>query len=344
MSEGAAPPMQDAGDVQLWEPRRILRRVDPGDAKLSRGFLRCHPEKWFPGFSAHWLPIAHTLGCEARLAEVKPVMSRPQLSEFCYVGSIDGERLLLAVDPDSAKALGEEFLPGGGLVAQKAMLEYLMRRLLSSLAFSWSGPESSTVRFEPEINPEDVVVVASVRICVNINAVLCTIVVGLGQRMVDTFDGLWRRQVQSSSRITPGSSVVRLELAQLAVPPQVLSEYLLKGTVIDLEVKASDTLTVRVGGRPWMAAKMLDVAGKFGCEMAPGALAVPATPEGTTRLSIELAAVSLEGNQIAELSQPGAVLVTDTPVSERVSVTINQEKVGEGRLCVYEGRFALEVQ
>jgi hypothetical protein len=53
---------------------------------------------------------------------------------------------------------------------------------------------------------------------------------------------------------------------------------------------------------------------------------------------------ALDGLQIAELSQPGAVLVTDTPVSERVSVTINQEKVGEGRLCVYEGRFALEVQ
>jgi flagellar motor switch/type III secretory pathway protein FliN len=336
--------MQDASEVQLWEPRRVLRRLDPSDARLSRGFLRCHPEKWFPGFSAHWLPIAHTLGCEARLAEVKPVMSRPQPGEFCYVGSIDGERLLLAIDPDSAKALGEEFLPGGSVAAQRGMLEYLTRRLLSSLAFSWSGPESSTVRFEAEVAPEDVPVVASVRICVNINAVLCTVMVGLGQRMVDTFDGLWRRQLQSSSRITQGSSIVRLELAQLAVPPQVLSEYLLKGTVIDLEVRASDALTVRVGGRPWMAAKMLDVAGKFGCEMAPGAVAAAPTPEGTTRLSIELAHLSLDGLQIAELSQPGAVLVTDTPVSERVSVTINQEKVGEGRLCVYEGRFALEVQ
>jgi flagellar motor switch/type III secretory pathway protein FliN len=38
------------------------------------------------------------------------------------------------------------------------------------------------------------------------------------------------------------------------------------------------------------------------------------------------------------------VLVTDMPLSERVNLVINQEKVGEGRLCVYEGRFALEVQ
>ncbi len=344
MSDGAAPPMQDSGDVQLWEPRRVLRRVDPVDARLSRGFLRCHPEKWFPGFPAHWLPIAHALGCEARLAEVKPVMSRPQLGEFCYVGSIDGEKLLLSIDADSAKALGEEFVPGGGAKAHKAVLEYLMRRLLSTLALSWSGPESSTVRFEPEVSAEDVPVVASVRICVNINAVLCTILVGLGQRMVDTFDGLWRRQVQSSSRVAAGSSLVRLELAQLAVPPQMLSEYLLKGTVIDLEVKASDALTLRVGPRPWMSAKMVDVGGKFGCEMSPGALTVPSAPEGTTRLSIELGTISLEGHQIAELSQPGAVLLTDIPVSERVSLVINQEKVGEGRLCVYEGRFALEVQ
>lgn len=344
MSEGAVPPAHDTGDVQLWEPRRTLRRIDSVDARLSRGFLRCHPEKWFPGFAAHWLPVTHALACEARLAEVKPVMVRPIAGDWSYVGSVDGELLLLSVDPESAKALGDEFLPGSAPKASAAMIEYLMRRLLSTLALSWSGPESSTVRFEPDVPPSDVNVVASVRVCVNINSVLCTVLIGLGQRLVDRFDGLWRRQVHSSSRVPQGSSTVRLELAQLAVPPQMLSDYLLKGTVIDLEVKASDVATLRVGNRPWMPARLVSVGGVFGCEMSPGAITTPTVPEGTTRLSVELGTFTLDAHGIAELGQPGAVLVTDIPVAERVSLVINQEKVGEGRLCVYEGRFALEVQ
>lgn len=344
MSEGAVPPAQDTGDVQIWEPRRTLRRVDPVDARLSRGFLRCHPEKWFPGFAAHWLPVTHALACEARLAEVKPVMVRPSAGDASFVGSVDGELLLLSVDAESAKALGEEFLPGSAAQASAAMVEYLMRRLLSTLALSWSGPESSTVRFEPDVSPSDVHVVASVRVCVNVNSVLCTVLIGLGQRMVDTFDGLWRRQVQSSSRVPQGSSPVRIELAQLAIPPQMLSDYLLKGTVIDLEIKASDSVTLRVGNRPWMPARLVAVGGVYGCEMIPGAISTPTVPEGTTRLSVELGTLTIDAQGIAELGQAGAVLVTELPLSERVSLVINQEKVGEGRLCVYEGRFALEVQ
>jgi flagellar motor switch/type III secretory pathway protein FliN len=344
VSEKAIPSAQDSGDVQLWEPRRALRRVDPVDARLSRGFLRCHPEKWFPGFAAHWMPVTHALGCEVRLAEVKPVMARPMMGDLTFVGSVDGELMLLNVDPDSGKALADEFLPGGAAKASQAAIEYLMRRLLATLALSWSGPESSTVRFESEVDPSEVSVVASVRVCVNVNAALCTVMIGLGQKMVDKFDGLWRRQIHSSARVPQGSSSVRLELGQLAVPPQMLSDYLTKGTVIDLEVRASDSLTLRMGNRPWMAGRLVDVGGVFGCEMTPGAIASPAAPEGTTRLSIELGTAVLESQAIAELGQPGAVLVTDIPVSERVILSINQEKVGEGRLCVYEGRFALEVQ
>ena len=163
-------------------------------------------------------------------------------------------------------------------------------------------------------------------------------------KMVETLDGLWRRQVQSTAaRAAAGPVQARLEVAQLGVPPQMLAEYLKQGTVIDLEVRASDTLTVRVGGKAWMPGRMVNVDGFFGCEVAPGAIAGPAVPEGTTRLSVELGSVGLEGVQLPEFGQAGAVLLSQTAVSENVSLVINQETVGKARLCVYEGRFAIEV-
>ena len=124
----------------------------------------------------------------------------------------------------------------------------------------------------------------------------------------------------------------------------MLSEYLIKGTVIDLEVKAAESITLKVGDKPWMPARLLDVGGKLGCEMTPGALTVPQIAEGATQLSVEFGSLQLDGAELAELSQAGAVLTTTIPVSGMVNLVINQEKVAEARLCVYEGRFAVEVQ
>lgn len=331
-------------DVQLWDPRRFLRRIDPQEAALSRGFLRCHPEKWFPGFGAHWMPVTHAMGCEARIVEVKPSMHKPALGDTTFVGSVDGEPVVMSVDFESARNIAEEVVPGAQGSSSGIVIEYLMRRLLASLALSWSGPESSKVVFEASTEARGVTVQASVKISFVVNTIASTVWIGLGPRMTERLDRLWRRQVQSSARVPQGDAKVRLELAQLGVPPQMLSEYLTKGTVIDLEVRASDSLVVRFGAKPWMPARMVDVGGMFAAEMVPGALSAPLVPEGTTRLAVEIAALDIDAGGLAELGQPGAVLVTETPISEVVSLVINGDKVGDARLCVYEGRFAIEVQ
>ncbi len=331
-------------DVQLWEPRRSLRRIEPAEAALSRGFLRSHPEKWFPGFAAHWLPVMHALGCEARISEVRPALHRATEGENVFIGTVDGEPILLCVDAESARHIIEEVVPGARGKAADTVLEYLFRRLLASLALSWSGPESSKVTFSGAVEPSVVDAVVSVKISFIINTISSTVRIGFGMRMAEQLDRLWRRQVHSSARVPQGPATVRLEIAQLGVPPQMLSEYLAKGTVIDLEVGASDALIVRYNTKPWMPARMVEVDGKFGCEIVAGALSAPSVPEGTTRLSVELASLELDGTHVAELSQPGAILVTDVPVSETVNLVINGDKVGQARLCVYEGRFAIEVQ
>ena len=78
--------------------------------------------------------------------------------------------------------------------------------------------------------------------------------------------------------------------------------------------------------------------------MTPGALTVPQIAEGATQLSVEFGSLELDAAQLAELSQGGAILTTALPLAGLVNLVINQEKVAEARLCVYEGRFAIEVQ
>lgn len=344
MSDQDTTTAGEGHDVQLWEPQRVLRRVNPSDAKLSRGFLRCRPEKWFPAFSTHWLPVIHALGVEARISEIRPVLAKPPIGDVAYVGSVSGERIVVAMESAAAHSLSDELVPGAAERASRAVLEYFCRRFIASLALSWSGPESATVKFERDVDASDVTVAGSIRVGFTVNTVPFTLWIGLGQKLVDMFDGLWRRQVQTLSKVAPGSSAIRLEIAQLGVPPQMLSEYLTKGTVIDLEVKATDTVTIKVGNKPWMPARLVDVGGTISCEMTPGALTVPQISEGATQLSVEVGSLSLDSTQLAELSQAGAILMTQIPVSGVVQLVINQERVGEARLCIYEGRFAIEVQ
>jgi flagellar motor switch/type III secretory pathway protein FliN len=252
--------------------------------------------------------------------------------------------MVIAMEGGDADALSDELVPGAGPRAASIVLEYFMRRFVGSLGLSWSGPEATTVTFAQGVDMAEVPVVGSIRISCTVNTVPLTLWVGLGARMIDTFDGLWRRQVQLLSKVAAGNSVVRLEIGQLGVPPQMLSEYLTKGTVIDLEVKASESITIKVGNKPWMPARLLDVGGNLGCEMTPGALTVPQVADGATQLSVEFGSVNLDALQLAELSQAAAILTTPLPVSGLVNLVINQEKVAEARLCVYEGRFAIEVQ
>ena len=53
--------------------------------------------------------------------------------------------------------------------------------------------------------------------------------------------------------------------------------------------------------------------------------------------------MSLESGQLAEYGQVGAIITTSASVGSEVTLSINQEPVGRARLCVYEGRFAIEV-
>lgn len=340
--------MQESGQTSeglvSWDPRRSLRKMDPHEVRLSRGFLRCRPEKWFPAFPAHWLPLAHSLGAEFRVLEVKPGLLLPKGLATGFACSVDAEPLGIFLDDVSTNVVLEALIPGGSPQAARVVAEYLARRLLVSLESSWSGPESSVVRFESERSPFEVEPHGVVKLQFEVQRSSATVWLALGKGLVDRLDSLWRRQVRSVSRIAESEGDVHLELAQLAVPPAALVDYLKSGSVIDLEVPATDQVIIRYAGRPMFLGRLGDVQGRIGVEVLPGSVPPSSVPDGTTRLSVASAIFKMEGSQVAELSQPGACWDTGVSLGDVVAVVINGEKVAEARLCLFEGRLAISVR
>jgi flagellar motor switch/type III secretory pathway protein FliN len=331
-------------DVEAWDPRTVLRSVEPLEARLANGFLRSHPERWFPGLSERWAPLMDAMKCDVRVTEVKPTLILPDGDAVCYRGSIDTDPIVVSIDPASAHLIAQEVVPRlGNGASMQLLLDYLVQRFITVLGMCQTVSEAGGVRFNGKCDPHDVSLVASVRLGTSMSGSACSILVSLGQEMVERMDKLWRRQVHSSTRQGNPEGPLRLEVAQLGVPPQVLSEYLSKGTVIDLEVPVSDAVTLRVGHKAFMAGRLIDVDGKLACQTVQGAATNVAVPEGTSRLSIELASLPIDSAVFSELSQVGAILVTEQSVSSEVALSINQERVAKGRLCVYQGRYAVEV-
>lgn len=329
--------------LSAWDPARLLRRFDTAEVRYSRGFLRCRPEKWFPGFGMQWMPLAHSLGVELKLVEAKPVIGVPRGFHMGFVGSIDDEPVGLFLDEEAATALHEAVVPGAAATAREVVCEYLARRLLTSLAISWSGPESSLVRFEPDMNPHNMREVGAVKLTAALNGNQVVVWILVGKIVVEKMDGLWRRQLHSTSGQSAGPLDIHLEVAHLTVPPSILSDYLKPGVTFDLEVPVSDTITLVSEKQPWLPARLAAVDGHFAIETLPGPAAAPGLPAGTTRLSFEFGVVNFDPLLAAEMSQPGAVYDTGIALSERVQIVVNGEQAGEAVLRTYQNRFVVTV-
>ncbi|MCB0338812.1 MAG: FliM/FliN family flagellar motor switch protein [Bdellovibrionales bacterium] len=330
--------------LAAWEPFRYLRQVDDTHAKFSRGFLRCRPEKWFPGFAAQWLPLAHSFGVEIKIIDVHPLLSAPRGLEIGFAGKIDGEPMAILLDHSSARILAETFIPGCGDDIRQVLLEYLARRCLGSLSLSWSGPESSRVEFDGTLDPFSVREVGAVKLGVLANGSSCTVWIVLGSHAVERLDGLWRRQVRSTSRPSGESTDVAIEIAEIAVPPADLVNYMRSGTVIDLEVPVSDTCIVLSDGKPWLTARLCNVEGNLGFEVQAGSAELRPVADGTTKLSVELGRLTFDVVQLSEMAQVGSIFNTHSPLSSEVSLVVNREKVASATLCVFEGRLAVSVK
>jgi hypothetical protein len=334
------------GGVKLgdWDCNRFAVSIDPRYARLSRGFLRCRPSGWFPGFASQWQAVTHSLGGDLKILDIVPEPFCEPGPTVCYGATINNEPCGLLIDSVSEVVLLDLMLPFGSDKARNIALEYLARRLFATLAATWSGPSPTAVSFNSQIGKDRIKEAGAIRMRMNLNGQECTVWFSLGAKIVEQIDGLWRRQIRSTTSPSGIAGSVEVEIAQLAVPPQMIDEYTRAGTVIDLEVPLSDQVTLRVGGKPWLSAKLRNVGGKIALETIISPPAPAALPDGTARIGIQLGTIEVDPPIASEISQPGAVIETGWPLTADVDLMVNNEHLAEGVLKSFEGRLAVNVR
>lgn len=361
MSDSAQIGSDSAGvAVQPWIPCNHYKTVEEFEVRMSKGFLRSLPGRWFPGLSSHWLPLFHSNGVDFKVFEITPLLSLSgsRLSEsheqndFVAFGAwnLDDEPIAVYADSISRDRLIQAFVPNSSRNTRRIMLEYLARRTAISLQASWSGMSSSQLRYDSEFNLLAFKPQSWIRVRASLNGERVSFAFGLGRGVTEKLDGLWRRQIKPSGTAlslnrfynTP-SSLVRIELMRLSVSPASLPAYLKSGSLIDLEIPLSSSVTLRLGEENWLAASLCCCEGSLVLEnnsLSPTSLQIS---EGATPLCIELGSITLDSATCVELEQVGAMVNTEIPLSDMVQLSIRGEKVGRARLVVFEGRFALSI-
>jgi hypothetical protein len=326
-----------------WKPEEQLEKVTNEKYELSLGFLQSRPERWFPGFSAQWLPLAHALGTTLKSVEITPIVLNELNKDYSFVGSVDGEPLAIMTDEVSAEHITNLFIPGSKPICRSILIEYLARRFMHSLAIAWGGGEIAQVKFENKLKIHAVHANAGIKLVFSSNGTNIHLTLALGSKLVKRFDGLWRRQLIANSKLPSKSKKIQIELAHLTIPPTMLAQYLKSGTDIDLDQAVTDRVTLYSDGANWLPAKLVLIDQYLGFETQTGAVFSAAQPDGTTRLSIQFPEITLSPENIIELAQPGAIYKSEYELTDLVNLVVRNQKVGSGRLKVYEGRFAITV-
>ena len=342
---------QQTGEIEGladWLPFEQLRSISKEFGHYSCGFLRSRPERWVPNLASQWLTLAHSLGVELRVVEVSPGLQPPDNLGMLFLGSFEGENIGLAFEPESEAAIVQVIVPESNLASSLA-LEYIARRLFSSMAMSWNGPQNddqrsifkgaSQQRSEQFLQSQK----GGIKVVYSLNGKMGSLWISLSEKLIDQFDGLWKRQVRSTSKMPKEGAVLQLEVAQLGIPSEEISHYTVPGAVIELETPVSDYVTVRVADKPWLMARLCLVGETIGLEMTSRTATEPADAEGIQRVSIRLGDFHVDVNSLSEGSQAGAILVSSLKASNIVKLYANNTVVARARLQTYSGSFALTV-
>jgi len=335
------------GGLNGWDPRLELAEVSAGAARYSTGFLRAHADIWFKNFGSHWTPLAHGLGVDLRLEGIETGFDFPdELSRVTPI-EVDGEIAVVGFSEDAQAAIVSAICPGVGELQQDILLEYIERRLISTLTKSWTGTVAPlNCHYIASDNVEEAEVVGVIALRWSLAGRSCAVWFGLGPRLLDRLDILWREYVAEANAEGGRSSARRnlsVELAELAVPPALLIDYMRSGTLINLGLPLSDQVTLKLDGKEWATGRLRRYEDRFAVEIEDFEPSTPALPEATTRVQVELFRLGVDSTFIGEHSQAGAILLTDLTVNSTASMVIGGESVATALIIVADGEFALSV-
>jgi len=338
----------DAADksMLLWEPEKLLERCDLNEIRFSRGFLRAQPISWFPQLTTHWVTLFHSLSVEAEMLEVSAGLNFPEDLDRIVPIEVDGEAAVIGLDELSQKALVQAIAPECRDVGADLAIEYVERRLLSTLMMEWSGPSPLHCYYVASDEATSVEVIGAVKISLSFSGMPCTVWFGMGARTLERLDLSWRQGLYSQyEQIEPDDSIhyISVDIAELAVPPALLIDYMRSGTIIDLELPVSTNVFLNLNGQPWAEGVLRQYNGRFAVEITDISIEPTAASSNTTRVQVQIAEVELDYEAVVEHSQVGAILLSKSPVSTGAEMVISGESVATAVIGQIDGQFALNV-
>jgi flagellar motor switch/type III secretory pathway protein FliN len=330
-----------------WQPHHHLRAIGADVVNFSCGFLRSRPQKWFPTVSSQWLTLCHSLGVEFRMVEVVPGLAAPDNLETTFTGIFQGEKVGISFDRDTETLLGEIILASAPL-ARGILLEYLARRLFTSLSLAWTGPsENGPTKFLGISNEPTYHFIQSqlggVKLVFSFGGRTGTLWISLSATLLKNIDGLWKRQLRSSVKPNREGTTFEVEIAQLGVPTEELETFLVPGAVIELEAPVSDLVIIRNSGRPWAVGRLCVVGDYFGLEFTNKPVPEDSVYDGVQLVSIRLPAIEVPGPTIAEINQTGAIITTSIEATPEVELISQGRFLGQAILQEYQGSFAITI-
>lgn len=329
-----------------WLPGEVLLPVKPNQARFANGFLKCQPQGFFPGLALHWDPIFHSFNIQVEVKGITPslAVSLPARMHG-YAARIGDERIGLFVEQDLAARLVDAIVPDTERGTEEVVIEYLARRLFRSLSDSWSGQRRELPRFEGPVSIREIDGIAAVDVVLAVNKVPGKFTVILGTEMAIMLDKIWRKLSSVGSRLVeiPDGGVA-VEIAQLAIPPVMLADYVRPGAIIDLAISVTDSVILRSAGAPWCRARLMKEGQSFAVEIVETAVTNPHLPDGASRLSFEIGQFRISGEQADNGIQLGTILSTGIRASDRINIVFAGQLVGAGLLKIYGNRLALVVE
>jgi hypothetical protein len=329
-----------------WDPSKQLKVYDANHVRFSLGFLRSDPSTWFKRLGQHWLTLFHAVGIEVRVKDVAVSLDFPDGLNRVTPFEIDGELCVIGLDSESQQAIVHGIAPGCEEIERDITIEYIERRLISTLNSTWAEINHPlNCFFSPTTNPAEVF--GSVSVTIQVGEFPCVLWFGLGPKILERLDTMWRAKLIEKQSgeidINGGLKNLSIQLAELAVPPAMLIDYMRTGAIIGLNIPVSSEVILKLNSQPWARGTLGQFKGNFAIEITSLQPPEFAHPEQTTAVEISIAELEVDDEAVIEYGQVGAILPTNTALTATSSMVINNEHVTSALVGQIDNQFALNV-
>ena len=336
----------ESTDLTEWIPEQALHPVSSAEGYYTEGFLASQPEKWFPGFSAFWLPIIHALDIEAQFISSLPVLSPETEDSNVYIGTLNQEYLGLIIPKESFALLSRILLPSSILVAQHISVEYFARRFLHSLASSWSASDGAEFRFQSNVANYSKLFTGGINLSFRLNGQSFSVTVGLNEGLVDRVHDLWCSHLANQTGVIQRNEMLaldegaRVELVMgiADVKPSEVNSVLQPGNVLPLSSSAS----IYYEREPYVFGTAL-LGEKGGVFRSSGDTENQSFKPGATPIRAVVGSGAVEKGALVKLRNKNSYLSLPFPISSDTDLYIGDQVVASGTFVLHNNELGVQI-